>query len=78
MKVIYYTNPFFADCDFPLIKELQDKGIDVRVYMHINNKFRSSSIIEFDKPFTKWGLIRASKMKEMNIYSDCLDLDRLY
>lgn len=78
MKVIYYTNPFFADCDFPLIKELQDKGIDVRVYMPINNKFRSSSIIEFDKPFTKWGLIKASKIKEMDIYSDCLDLDRLY
>lgn len=78
MKVIYYTKPFFADCDFPLIQELQKKGVDVRVYMPIHNKFKSASIIEFDKPFTKWGLIKASKLKEMQIYSECIDLNRLY
>ena len=48
MKVIYYTMPFFADCDFPLIKELQDKGVDVRVYIPIHNKFKSASIIEVE------------------------------
>lgn len=56
----------FEYCDFPLIKELQDKGVDVRVYMPIHNKFKSASIIEFEKPLTIWGLIKASSLKEMH------------
>lgn len=78
MKVIYYSYPFFADCDFPLVKALQEKGMDVRYYMPLEKGFLNSSIIEFEKPVTKLGLLKASKVKEMSIYKDCLNLDKLY
>ncbi len=78
MKVIYYSKPFFADCDFPLIKALQDKGIDVRYYMPLPRNFIHSTILEFNKPITQIGFVKASRMKEMEIYKDCIDLDRLY
>ena len=78
MKVIYYSKPFFADCDFPLIKEMQTKGINVRYYMPIGYNFTSSSILETNKPIRKWGIYKASKIKEMEKYKDCLDLDKLY
>lgn len=29
MRLLYYSTPSFADCDFPLIKEYMEKGIDV-------------------------------------------------
>lgn len=78
MKVIYYSYPFFADCDFPLVKALQDKGIDVHYYMPLPKGFQRSSILEFEKPQKGRGLVRASCLKEMWIYKECLDLDRLY
>lgn len=78
MKIIYYSPSFFSDCDFPLIKELQEKGIDVHYYIPLHYNFKSSSILEFDKPIRKWGIYKASGIKEMQAYKECLDLDRLY
>lgn len=78
MRVLYYSRPFFADCDFPLIKEMQERGIDIRYYMPIEYGFKHSSILELEKPIYKWGIIKASKIKGMEKYKDCLDLSRLY
>ena len=78
MKVIYYSYPFFADCDFPLIKSLQDRGVDVRYYMPLHRNFQRSSILEFKRPLRKMGFVKASRLEEMQVYKDCIDLDRLY
>lgn len=78
MKVVYFSNPVFADCDFPLIKEMQKCGLNVRYYMPIGHKFSQKSIIELEKPICRWGIYRASKIKEMEKYKDCLDLDSLF
>lgn len=78
MKVVYYSYPFFADCDFPLVKALQNKGVDVYYYMPIPRNFLRSSILEFKKPQKKLGLIKASQIEEMQVYKDCLDLNRLF
>lgn len=78
MKVVYFSKSFFADCDFPLVKELQRQGVDVRYYIPISYGFKNSSILEFKKPWTKWGIYKASRMEDMRIYRDCIDLNRLY
>ena len=78
MKVVYFSKSFFADCDFPLVKELQSHGVDVHYYIPITRGFKNSSILEFSKPWNKWGIYNASNMEEMQAYKDCLDLKRLY
>lgn len=78
MKVVYYSQPFFADCDFPLVREMQKKGVDVRYYIPLMSGFRSCSILDFPRPIRKWGIYRASSFPEMHPYRDCVDLDRLY
>lgn len=79
MRVIYYSYPFFSECDFPLIKALQDNGIDVHYFMPLPMNFQRSSILEFNKPVSKMGLIKAGGILEMQKgYKDCLDLNRLY
>ena len=78
MNVVYFSQPFFADCDFPLIKEMQERGINVRYYMPIGYGFKNSSILEFETPICKWGIYKASKIKVMEKYKDCLDLNKLY
>lgn len=78
MRVIYYSYAFFADCDFPFIKALQSKGIDVHYYMPLPQHFQRSSILEFNRPIDKMMFVKASRIKEMQVYKECLDLDRLY
>ena len=78
MKVVYFSNSVLADCDFPLIKEMQKRGIDVRYYIPIGRKFSNASILEVEKPIQKWGICKASKITGMEKYKDCLDLDKLY
>lgn len=78
MKVVYFSYPFFADCDFPLIKALQENGVDVSFYMPLSRNFVRSSIIELDKPAKFSRLTKASKIAAFKKYSDCLDLDKLY
>lgn len=78
MKIVYYSHTTFADCDFPLIKEMQKRNINIRYYMPIGYKFTNSSILEFETPICKWGIYKASKIKGIEKYKDCLNLDNLY
>lgn len=78
MKIAYFSQPFFADCDFPLIREMQSRNMSVRYYMPIGYNFSKSSILEMEKPIRKWGIYKASKIKQMEKYRDCVDLNSLY
>lgn len=78
MKIIYYSKPCFADCDIPLIKEMQERGIDVYYYIPIPRNFVSSSVIEFPKPVRKYGLICAKELPEMAYLSKMLDLSKVF
>ena len=78
MKVIYFSQPFFADCDFPLIKEMQEREMDVRYYIPIGHNFSNSSILEFEKPICKWGIHKGKYIAGMDKYKDCLNIDNLY
>lgn len=78
MKVIFYSHTEFADCTFPLIKELQNKGIDAYCYLEINRNFKADNIIEFKHKVNWFGFYKASKLKEFDIYKNCIDLNRVY
>lgn len=79
MRVIYYTQAFFSDCDFPLIRELQKKmGDSVRVYIPIQTFRRRSGIIDIKKLKKNVGIYKASKYAEFAIYRDYVDLNRIY
>ena len=78
MKVIYYSRTFFTDCDFPLVKALQDKNVDVRYYLPLRWNFQSNCLLDLEHPIRKWGIYKASSIPEMQAYKNCLDLKRLY
>lgn len=78
MRVIYFGHPFFADCDFPLVKTMQEKGIEIFYYMPLYRNLERCSILEFAKPVRGIGLIKASNLEEMQVYKDCVELDRLF
>lgn len=78
MTIVYYSKTFFADCDFPLIKEMQGSNVDVKYYLCIPKNFKAESILEFDDKFGKFGFYKASNLHCFDKYRDCIDLDKLY
>ena len=52
MKILYFSTPAFADCDFPLIKALNNSGVDVTYVISMGPYNRKSTLfsIENRKP----------------------------
>lgn len=79
MRLIYYTQAFFSDCDFPIIRELQQiMKNSFRVYIPIQTFRRRSGIIDLKKLKKHVGIYKASKYPELAIYSNYVDLNRIY
>ena len=79
MKIIYYSSPFYADCDFPLIGELQRKGHDVRYYISIASFSKRSTLIDLKELYPHTGIYPATEIyKEFNDFRNILDLSHVY
>lgn len=78
MRIVYYSNVFFADCDFPLIGALQKKGFEISYYMPLSLGFKKSVLFSFPKRVWKMGIVKAADLQEMQAFKDVLDLNKLY
>jgi len=79
MKIIYYSSPSFADCDFPLIGELQRMGHDVRYYISIASFSKRSTLIDLNSLYPHTGIYPATEIySEFNDYRNMLDLSHVY
>ncbi len=79
MRIIYYSHTCFADCDFPLIGELQRKGHDVRYYISIASFSKRSTLIDIKTLYPHTGIFPASQIyKEFLAYEGVLDLSKVY
>jgi len=78
MRIIYYSQTFFSDCDFPLIKELQQKSVDILYFMPINHFLKKQGIIDIKKLKPCFGIYKASEFKELDIYKEYIDLNKIY
>lgn len=77
MKLLYLSNPYKADCDFPLVKALQNKGIDVIYIVMVYPFSAHATLFNLDKIYNKDGLIPAKKYPQLLKYEDYFDLDRM-
>lgn len=78
MKIIYFSETFFTDCDFPLIRELQNMGIDIKYFFPITNNQKRQALIDLKSIKKRFGIFKASKYPEMSIYKDYINLDKIY
>lgn len=76
--IIYFSFPFFTDCDFPLIRELQNKGCDVRYFIPMNGLANREGLLDLKSIKPKKGIYKASQYPELSIYRDYIDLDKVY
>ena len=79
MKIIYYSTPFFADCDFPLVGELQRKGHDVRYYISIASFSKRSTLIDLKELYPHTGIYPATEIyKEFDGFRNILNFSHVY
>lgn len=79
MRIVYYSHPCFADCDFPLIGELQRMGHDVRYYISIASYNKKSTLLNIEKLYPHTGIYLATDIyKEFLDYNQVLDFSNVY
>lgn len=78
MRILYISTPFFADCDFPLVKTFQQKGIDVTFLILLPPYALKSTLFNIQKQIPQTGIFPASVYPEIRIYADYLDLDKVF
>jgi glycosyltransferase involved in cell wall biosynthesis len=67
-----------ADCDFPLIRELQNQGHDVTYLIWLSPHSLKSTLVNIDEQKPENSILPASEYKEFLEYADCIDLSKCY
>ncbi|MBO4598429.1 MAG: glycosyltransferase family 4 protein [Bacteroidaceae bacterium] len=67
MKIAYISRLGFADCDFPLIREMQNKSVDVTYYIQCNCWGLKGTLFNIKKQYHKAGIFPST------IYADLLE-----
>lgn len=78
MKIVYFTEPNFLDCDLPLIRELQKLNHEVMVFIPLPPCFLKGSLLNIKRQIRNDNVIPVTDYQEMNVYSGYLDLKRFY
>lgn len=78
MKIIYYTHPYFADCDFPLIRELRNQGHKIICILVITQDSLKSTLINIKKTFPKNGFFSTNIYPEIEFYKDYIGSEDTY
>lgn len=78
MKILYYSTPFFADCDFPLVKALQDVGHDVTYIIKLAPYSLKSTLFNIKDQIPENTIFPAVRYPELKIYESYMDMSKVY
>ena len=78
MKILYYSTPSFADCDFPLIKALQKAGHDVTYLIALAPYSLKSTLFDIKEQVPENAIIPAINYPELKVYDSYMDMSKVY
>lgn len=78
MKILYYSTPFFADCDFPLVKALQEEGHDVTYLIALAPYSLKSTLFDIKEQVQENAIIPAICYPELKVYENYMDMSKVY
>lgn len=78
MKILYISTPSFADCDFPLIKTFQEKGIHVTYLILLPPFMLRTTLVDIKKQIPHTGIFKATKYLEFRQFKNYMDMDNVY
>lgn len=77
MKVAYISTPHFADCDIPLIGELQKK-INLFYFLKVSESTKRLTLIKIESLNKRGGVYPASDFPELAYLAKDIDLSKTY
>ena len=78
MKILYISTTSFADCDFPLIKTFQQKGLDVTYLILLPCYALRSTLVDIKKQIQRTGIFLATEYPEFRLYEKYMDMSKVY
>ncbi len=78
MKIIYISSVSFADCDFPLVRQLKMSGHDVYYFMDLPFYAKKANIININEQIEEEGIIDAYRYKELRAFKEYLGIEQFY
>ena len=78
MRIIYFSNIFFTDCDFPLVRSLQTKGNEVYYFLPVANDKLKGGLFDLESLKGKHGIIKANEIPEIKPYQSYMNLENVY
>ena len=78
MNIVYYSSIFFTDCDFPLIRTMQNKGNNVLYIIEVIAGKTKGALFNIVSKIPNQGVIRADELAEFKCYSGYIDLSKTY
>lgn len=78
MKILFLSSTPFADCDFPLIKAMQEKGYDITYLIILAPYNLKNTLFDIKEQIAKNDIIPASQYTEIKIYEKYMDLAKVF
>lgn len=78
MKILYYSTPSFADCDFPLVKAWQEAGHDVTYLIALAPYSLKSTLFDIKEQVPENAIIPAICYPELKVYESYMDMSKVY
>jgi len=78
MKLLYYSSASFADCDFPLVKALQEKGVDVTYVIELTPYNLRSTLFDIKEMLPVNDIIPALSYESLKRYASYMDMSKVY
>lgn len=78
MKILYISTPSFADCDFPLIREFQCKGLNITYLILLTPFSLRSTLIDIKKQIPHTGIFKATEYDEFKVFESYMDMSNVY
>lgn len=78
MKILYLSTPFFADCDFPLVKALQEAGHEVTYLIMLAPYSKKSTLFDIKEMISENAIIPATRYPEMKLYEKYMDMSKVF
>ena len=78
MKLLYISTPAFADCDFPLIRTFQQKGLDVTYLILLPCFMLRSTLVDIKKQIPKTEIFLATEYPEFKQYESYMDMSKVF
>lgn len=76
-KIAYISSPHFADCDMPLLKELQKKT-NVTYILKVSEQTKKLTLINIDNLNKRGSIIPFRQLPELKYLSEYVNLDNSY